>query len=276
MSGWNLVISGCGTSHGSPPWGWPEQWSEDPRDHRRRSGAIIRGPDDQVLLIDAGPDLMHQMRDPYRDWDGIHYPQRCITRCDAVLLTHEHADHTHGINELRHLNRLQHGDPIVIYGHATHLAQLRRRFDYCFPTEEEEAYYLSRPVLRTRSLSDGLTLELAGLPVTAFEQSHGPAGRTTGFRCGSMGYCTDVKVFPEVSFAYLQDLELLVLGMLREDEHETHMHLAEALMVVERVRPRRTVFVHMGPEMRYARWAGRLPPGVELAYDGMVLPFGDT
>src|SRR3954466_15505408 len=105
MPAWELIITGCGTSHGNPPWGLPGAWSEDPRDRRRRSGALLRGPRGQVLLIDAGPDLMYQLRDPDLTWDGVTYPTGSVVRCDGVLLTHDHADHVNGLNDLRHLNR---------------------------------------------------------------------------------------------------------------------------------------------------------------------------
>lgn len=269
---WRLVITGCGTSHGNPPWGIPELWSDDPRDHRRRSGAALLGPGGRVVLIDAGPDLLHQLRDPFRDWDGRRYPERCITRCDALLLTHDHADHTHGINELRHLNRLMGGAGIAIHGHASHLAELARMFPYCF-IDAEEAYRLATPALAAHELEDGRTVDLAGLPVTPFAMSHGPAGRVTGFRIGSLGYCTDCKELPREADRHLQDLDVLVLDMLRETPHPTHMGWDEARAVIDRLRPRRTVLVHMGFEVRYAEWEALLPGGVTMAVDGLELPF---
>jgi len=272
MSDWEIVITGCGTSHGNPPWGRPDLWSDDPRDLRRRSGAVLRGPGREVVLIDLGPDLLYQMRDPYRDWDGHSYPERCITRCDGVLLTHNHADHVHGINELRHLNRLMQGAGIVIHGHGPDLLDLHQMFPYCFAVQED-VYNLATPALSTQSLEDGITDWVAGLPVTSFPMSHGPAGRVSGYRIGNMAYCTDCKELPESADRYLHGLDLLVLDMLREAPHVTHMGREEALAVVERLQPRATVLVHMGHEVRYAEWVDRLPPGVELAYDGWASRF---
>ena len=125
---WQFTITGSGTSHGSPPWGVPEFWSNDPRDHRRRSGAMLRAADGRVILWDCGPDLAHQLTDPYKTWNRLDYPTDCVTRCDGLLLTHTHADHTHGINELRHLNRLMHGRSITMYGWDDHLTELEQNF----------------------------------------------------------------------------------------------------------------------------------------------------
>ena len=273
MDGWRIVITGCGTSHGSPPWGWRQLWSDDRHDHRRRSGAVILGPAGEVILLDMGPDLMHQMRDPYATWRGDSYPEHCITRCDGVLLTHDHADHSHGINDLRHLNRLQDGHQITIYGHRQHLDQVMQMFSYCFDAEPDAVYRSYKPSLATCSIEDFTPFTVAGQTVRSFPLEHGPAGRVSGFRVGSLAYCTDGKTIPQEALPMLTGLEVLVLGMLRERPHETHMHLAAALELVDHLRPRRTVFVHMGPEMRWADWQGRLPAGVELAFDGLEVGF---
>ena len=204
-SDWELLITGCGTSHGNPPWGYPQLWSEDPRDLRRRAGAVLTGSNGQVLLIDAGPDLQHQMRDPDRTWDGRSYPAKCIVRCDAVLLTHDHADHSHGFNDLRHLNRLMGGVSIRIFGAREHLDAVQTMFPFCFG-EPDKLYYLGSPALASVAMHDGTVTDVAGLPVVAFPMSHGPAGRTTGFRCGGMAWLTDLKVLPPEADAHLRDL----------------------------------------------------------------------
>jgi phosphoribosyl 1,2-cyclic phosphate phosphodiesterase len=268
---WELIITGCGTSHGNPPWGIPEQWSTDPRDFRRRSGGILRGPDGEVVLIDVGPDLGAQLRDPYRDWDGRSYPRRCITRCDAVLLTHDHADHCHGINELRHLNRLMDGAGIPIFGLAGHLEALRGMFGYCF--SGEGAYSQANPALFVVPVTPGQPAEIAGLSVTAITMSHGTAGVTAGFRFSDVAWLTDLKAIEPADLSLLAGLDLLVLDMLREKEHPTHLCLAEALALIEQLAPARTILTHMGHEVRHAEWAGRLPDGVVLAVDGMTAAF---
>ena len=269
---WELVVTGCGTSHGNPPWGIPAQWSDDPRDIRRRSGAQLRGPAGQVVLIDVGPDLGDQLRDPYRDWDRRSYPARCVTRCDAVLLTHDHADHCHGINELRHLNRLMGGARLPMYGLAAHLASVRHMFGYCF-SDPAEAYQLANPALEAVPLGPYVPASIAGLEVTCFPMSHGTAGITAGFRLGTAAYLTDLKALPPAAEALLGGLELLVLDMLREEPHPTHLCWAEAEALWARLRPRRTILTHMGHEVRYREWEGRLPPGMVMAVDGMTATF---
>ncbi len=266
-STWRFVLTGCGTSHGNPLWGLESWWSTDPKDRRRRSGAALLGPLDEVVLFDAGPDLAHQCTDPLRTWDGRSYPADCLVRCDAVLLSHCHADHCHGLNDLRHLNRLMAGASIPIYGNGSHLDELRQMFPYCFGAYEE-AYRHARPALELVPVEDGRQVTVADLPVTAVAMSHGPGGRTTGWRCGSLGYLTDLKELPTEAEAVLAGLDLLVLSMLREKPHPTHLSWDEAQAVIARLKPRRTVLTHMAPEVRWADWQARLPEGVAMGWDG--------
>ena len=272
MKVWEIIITGCGTSHGNPPWGYPALWSDDLRDRRRRSGGILRGPRGQVVLIDVGPDLVWQLRDPFVRWDGRSYPQDSVVSCDAVLLTHDHADHCNGINDLRHLNRLMKGRSIPMYGHPEHLSVVEASFPYCFGNREE-AYALGSPAIIGMPMVSGATSSIAGLEVTAVRMSHGPAGHTTGFRCGGLGYLTDLKQLPDESAERLLHLDLLVLDMLREEPHPTHLCWAEAQEIIARLAPRRTVLTHMGHEIRYRDWEHRLPAGVTMAVDGLRCPF---
>jgi phosphoribosyl 1,2-cyclic phosphate phosphodiesterase len=273
MAQWRLVITGCGTSHLNPPWGRPDLWSDDPKDQRRRSGAILLGPDEEVLLIDTGPDLAHQLRDPWKDWDGHSYPERCITRCDGVLSTHDHADHSHGTNDLRHLNRLMGGSGISIYGNQVHLDELCRMFPYCFG-DPDNLYTLGSPALQTVALDDGVATAIAGLPVTALPVGHGPAGRVTCYKLGSQAaYVTDCKTMPEETRAHLRGLDLLIVNMLHEPEHSTHMNWVECSALIEDLQPRRAVLTHMGYSVRWAEWSRRLPEGIVMAYDGYECTF---
>lgn len=269
---WELIITGCGTSHGNPPWGIPELWSTDPRDHRRRSGAILRGPAGEVVLIDAGPDLMHQLRDPYKTWNGRDYPENCITRCDAVLITHTHADHSHGLNELRHLNRLMAMCGIQIFGHGPHLSELVSMFGYCFRAPHA-AYQMGSPSLEAVPVADEELFPCAGLSVLPLAASHGPAGRVTAYRIGGLAYLTDIKDLPLSADRFLHHLDLLVLNMLHEALHPTHCNWDEAQAIIARLKPRRCVLTHMGHTVHYQDWEERLPAGVDMAYDGWRASF---
>jgi phosphoribosyl 1,2-cyclic phosphate phosphodiesterase len=268
---WTFVITGCGTSHGNPPWGRRDMWSDDPRDQRRRSGALLKGPAGQVILFDVGPDLAHQLRDPRVRWDGRSFPEDGIERADAVLLTHDHADHSHGINDLRHVNRLmRHAGcttSIPIMGWPGHLTALRSMFPFCFGVGEE-FYQLAAPALTCRELVDDVTVHVAGAQVTPFAMSHGSAGRTTGFRVGDLAYLTDLKVLPLEADRLLQGLDLLVLDLLRDEPHVTHLCWAEGMAIIERLKPRRTVLIHMGHEVRWSAWESRFGPTLTMAVDG--------
>ena len=275
MSGeenWNLVITGCGTSHGNPAWGYPEHWSTDPKDNRRRAGGLIQGPDGQVILIDCGPDFMHQMRNPWCDWDGLSYPTRCITRCDGLLLTHAHADHSHGLNDLRHLNRLM-GKDITVYGLEAHLNELRETFSYSFGATN--AYYsVGNPLLRSHPLPEGEAIEVAGLEVTPWLVDHGPAGMIYAYKLGkNVGYITDAKRVPAPTRDAMRHLDLLVVNMLQEKEHVTHMNWQECRELLDDLQPKRAVLTHMGYSVRWADWQERLPDHVDMAYDGWEASF---
>lgn len=268
---WKLVITGCGTSHGNPPWGYPEYWSDDPRDHRRRSGAMVLGPDGQCFLIDTSPDLMHALRNPYKHEPSYRYPQDAVERCDAVFMTHDHADHCHGLNDLRHLNRLMKAE-IPVYGNKQHIDEIHRMFPYCF-ADADALYNKGSPALRRMPLEDNVCTQIHGLPVTVVEMNHGPAGRVSGYRFANLAYLTDLKVLPTKAEAYLQNLDVLVMNMLREEEHPTHQNWQEAQALIERLQPRKTILTHMGYEVHYQPWQQKLPSGVEMAYDGMTVYF---
>ncbi len=270
--GWQLVITGTGTSHGNPPWGLPDFWSEDPRDLRRRSGAVLLGPQGRTVLIDAGPDLAHQCRDPFRSWDGRSYPADALVRCDAVLLTHDHADHTHGLNDLRHLNRLMDGTPIPIFAAEEHLREVRRMFPYCFGAADD-LYLHGNPALVSRPVEIGQAFAVAGLEMEAVGYEHGPGCRATGWLVdGRFAYCTDCKTMPAETRDRLRGIDLLVMTMLQEQPHPTHCNWEEARDLVADLSPRRTVFTHVGYTVRQREWDARLPAGMELAYDGLRIP----
>jgi phosphoribosyl 1,2-cyclic phosphate phosphodiesterase len=208
------------------------------------------------LLVDTSPDLREQLLN-------------CgIPRVESVLYTHAHADHIAGIDDVRILNRIV-GRPLQAFANQRTLDEITRRFAYAFAPWTGPGFY--RPVLAGHRVEPGDTIETAGLTVRLFAQSHGRV-ETLGLRIGAFAYSTDVVALDEAAFAALEGIDTwLVDCFLRKEAHWTHAHLAQVLDWVARVRPRRTVLTHMGPEMDWAWMQDNLPDGVEPGYDGLVL-----
>jgi len=256
-----VTMLGCGGSGGVPLIGGPEgrgDWGScdpaEPRNRRSRSSALVehRG---RRLLIDAGPDFRAQAL-------------ACgIGGLDAVAITHTHADHIMGLDELRIANRIR-GAPIDLFASYQTLAELRTRFDYAFRPATPPAFY--RPALVPRPVTPGEVVTIAGMPVQVLRQDH-KVMETLGFRIGGFAYCTDVVAFPEESFAALTGLDTWVVGCVQRREHAVHAHLDLVLDWVARLRPRRTVLTHMSIGMDWAWLEANLPAGVEPGFDGMVL-----
>jgi phosphoribosyl 1,2-cyclic phosphate phosphodiesterase len=205
------------------------------------------------ILIDASADLRQQAL------------AAGIERVDAVLFTHAHADHIYGLDDLRVFNFRQ-GEPIPCFGPAEALAAIRRAFSYVFDGSEPEGG--GKPQLALVPVR--APFEAAGLPVTPVPVWHGSL-EVFGYRIGGLGYVTDCKRIPEASLALLEGVEVLVLNALRYRPHPTHLSIAEALAIAERLGPRRTVFTHITHDVDHATPEVALPDGVELGYDGLVL-----
>ncbi|MBI3622411.1 MAG: MBL fold metallo-hydrolase [Nitrospirae bacterium] len=204
------------------------------------------------LLIDTSTDLRLQAM------------THGVDRVDAVLYTHAHADHVHGIDELRSFNWLQQG-PIPCYGNRATIAQLKARFGYVFSNGAGPGY---KPQLIPHEL-DGAR-EIGGVLVEPIDIVHGE-DRIYGYRIGAMAYVTDCSAIPDASRARLRGLDLLIVSAIRYDAHPTHFTLAQALAAVEDLKPRRAVLTHLSHVFDYETVNRELPAGVELAYDGMVL-----
>ena len=254
-----VTVLGCGASWGVPALGpdWGRCDPTDPRNRRRRCSLLIESRG-EVLLIDTAPDLREQLLDAG------------VSRIDAVLLTHAHADHLHGVDDLRMVNRLS-GQPIPLYTSAETLAEVGRRFAYTLlpPVPGRPLY---RPALTGHAI-DG-EFVAAGLPVAAFVQDHGH-GVTLGFRIGPVGYSTDVTRLDDAAFAALSGVELWIVDCMRRAPHPTHSHLAKTLNWIERVRPRRALLTHMDQSLDYREVMAELPAGVEPAYDGLTIELPD-
>ncbi|HKS89513.1 MAG TPA: MBL fold metallo-hydrolase [Stellaceae bacterium] len=253
------TLLGCGASWGVPAIGpdWGRCDSSDPRNRRRR-GSLLVESGGATLLIDTSPDLREQMLDAG------------AAHIDAVLLTHAHADHLHGIDDLRIVNKLT-GKPISLYATAATLAEVERRFGYVVqPAVPGRPLY--RPALIPQPI-DG-PFAAAGIRVVPFAQDHGYS-TTMGFRIGGLAYSTDATELDEAAFAALAGVELWFVDCLRREPHPTHSHLAKTLAWIARVAPRRAVLVHMDQSLDYRELMAELPPGVEPGRDGLAIELPD-
>ncbi len=246
-----VTILGCGTSGGVPRIGgqWGHCDPEEPRNRRRRVSIYVEAADAKVL-VDTSPDLREQCLD-----NGV-------KRVDAVLYTHDHADHVHGIDDLRGFFQLQQRR-IPVHASRASLKVIARRFDYIF--QPMHGY----PAICEANEIDG-PFRVGGLDVVPFEQEHGGIS-SLGFRFGPVAYSTDVKALPEASFAALEGVEVWIVDALRPEPHPTHAHLDLTLSWIARVKPRRAILTHMTSEMDYGTLRRSLPQGVEPAYDGLVV-----
>lgn len=252
-----LVFLGSGTSHGVPVIGCPCSvcTSTDPRDRRTRCSAVL-GLSGGNLLIDSSPEMRIQL---LREGIGL---------IDAVLYTHEHSDHLLGLDDLRIFPEYL-GHDLPIFCSAATEARIRRVFDYAFDPETRNYPAGGIPRLAFHRVGDA-PFEVLGSPVVPIPLRHGRY-EATGYRFGDLAYITDANGIPPESEAKLQGLDVLVLDCLRHRPHATHFCLEESLAVVERLRPRRTLFTHMSHDLPHAATSAELPPGVELAYDGLTV-----
>jgi phosphoribosyl 1,2-cyclic phosphate phosphodiesterase len=247
-----ITILGSGTSSGVPMIGCscPVCSSPDPMNHRTRASVSVH-LDAGTILIDTATDLRQQAL----RWG--------LTRVDAVLFTHAHADHIHGIDELRSFNMTSLRE-IPCYGPPEAVSRLRAYFDYIFREDQTESL---RPFLTLQDLTS--PTELCGVRVVPVPLLHGDQA-ALGYRLGDFAYLTDASRIPEGSWDLLPDLRLLVLDALRPHRHPTHFSIPEALEVIERLKPRRAVLTHLSHHVDHQLVNKKLPIGVELAYDGQT------
>jgi phosphoribosyl 1,2-cyclic phosphate phosphodiesterase len=258
VSGVRLTFLGTGTSFGVPQVGCAcgVCRSPDPRDRRTRTGALV-DVGDVTLLIDTPPELRLQLVTAGRG------------HVDAVLYTHEHADHINGIDDLRAFSVKQRRS-LPIYGPAETLAQVRRSFAYIFDDAVAPFAGTSKPTLTPHDLEPGRHVAVAGVPVLPLSFRHGHA-RVYGYRIGDLAYLTDVKEVPAPERSQLGGLEVLVLNALWWRPHPTHLSIGEAVATAQALGAKRTYLTHLSHETGHAELAGRLPAGIEPAYDGLVV-----
>ncbi|MDB5328756.1 MAG: phnP [Phycisphaerales bacterium] len=252
MNGVDLLFLGTGTSAGVPMIGChcPVCSSIDPHDKRTRCSVVI-GYGGKKILVDTTPELRLQCVANRVDW------------IDAVVLTHAHADHIMGLDDVRRFNAIRQG-PLDIWADRVTHETLSAPFGYAFnaPNKADKVF---RPHLIRRFI-DG-PFEIEGQTWTPIPMIHGKMD-VLGFRVGNLAYCTDVSTMPEASFGLLENLDVLVLDALAWHEHPTHFSIDQALAVVERLKPRQTLFTHIAHGLAHAETNARLPHNVKLAYDG--------
>jgi phosphoribosyl 1,2-cyclic phosphate phosphodiesterase len=256
-----FTILGCGSSMGVPRvgLGWGDCDPANPKNRRRRCSLLVEkfGPQGITrILIDTTPDLREQLLDAKVD------------RLDGVLFTHEHADHTHGIDDLRPLfihNKRQ----VDVWADEPTSASLRARFGYCFETPANSNY---PPIAREHRLHPGrsLTVEGQGGPIDVLPvlQDHGEIA-SIGFRFGNVAYSTDLKRLPPASEDALAGLDVWIVDALRRPPHPSHFNLEEALDWIGRVKPKRAILTDMHSDLDYEFLRSTLPPHIEPAFDGI-------
>ena len=248
-----LTILGCGTSFGVPRVGndWGECDPAEPRNRRRRVSILVEH-DGTRILVDTGPDLREQLLDAG------------VAALDAVVWTHDHADHCHGIDDLRQVFHAR-GSPVPGYAREETLATLARRFDYVF---EGKGGYPA--IVEAKLLPDAI--ELGPIRLRVVDQPHG-AITSAGLRFEaagrSIGYSTDCNELTDEMAALFEGVDLWVVDSLRRRPHPTHPHLAQTLEWVERIRPGRAILTHMDNSMDFRTLLGELPAGVEPGHDGL-------
>jgi phosphoribosyl 1,2-cyclic phosphate phosphodiesterase len=258
-----VTVLGCGSSPGVPRIGddWGACDPNEPRNRRTRCSILIeriQGEQITRVLVDTGPDIRSQLLAA-----GVNF-------VDGVIYTHSHADHAHGIDDLRAFWQTTKRLVDVYADQPTH-ERLIQAFGYCFETAPGSFY---PPILKHHPISAGreLTIEGAGGPLSLmpFRQTHGDID-TLGLRVGDFAYSCDVSDLPAATVPLLNGLDAWIVDALRHHPHPSHFSVSEALAWIDRIKPGRAILTHMHIDLDYKALKRELPAGVEPAYDGMVL-----
>lgn len=258
-----LTVLGCGSSPGTPriTGDWGNCDPHNPKNRRLRAALLVErvaaGGTTRVV-IDTGPDFREQML------------LAKVPRLDAVVYTHPHADHIHGIDDLRGFV-LEQKHRIAVHADEPTLSRLIEAFGYCFATPQGSSY---PPIVVPHVIDHGRTVVIEGeggpLAFEPLPQVHGDIV-SLGFRIGDAAYCPDVSAFPESTLARMGALELLILDALQYKPHPSHLSLDQALGVIERLKPRRALLTHMHVPLDYETVRRKTPENVEPAHDGLVV-----
>jgi len=257
-----FTILGCGSSMGVPrvALGWGNCDPNNPKNRRRRCALLVTRTNaaggKTRVLVDCSPDLRNQLLDAAVDW------------IDGVVITHEHADHTHGIDDLRPLFVHKRRQVDIWQDEPTSRA-MHARFGYCFMTPPGSEY---PPILHEHRLVPGqsVTIDGQGGPIEVLPvlQNHGDIP-SLGFRFGNVAYSADIKKLPEESLAFMTGLHVWIVDALRRPPHPSHFNLDEALAWIARVSPKRAILTNLHTDMDYDTLRAELPPNVEPGFDGM-------
>ncbi len=249
-----LTMLGVGSSAGTPVVGCSCNTctSNDVRNKRTRCSSLITLVSGENILIDTGPDLRNQAL------------RENINRVDAVLYTHTHADHLHGIDDLRAFCVLQR-QQIPLYAKADAVTHISQKFGY---TLREPSNFWEMPVLRIESID--APFKLFNTSITPIPVMHGKS-HIFGYRVSNIAYLTDVSEIPESSFALLENLDIVLIDCLREVTHPTHINIEQSLAYIGRIKAKQSYMIHMTHELEYVSLANKLPKDVFVGYDGLKL-----
>lgn len=256
-----ITVLGCGSSGGTPlvgATGWGACDPSEPKNRRRRPSILVE-KGETVLLVDTSPDLREQLIDAR------------VLSLDAVLYTHAHADHVHGLDDIRSFNYHRQG-AIDAWGSVQALEILQERFAYAFEPYPSPRPRFFRPCL-TPQVIEG-PFAVGDIDIIPFEQVHGSMP-SLGFRFGDFAYSTDAHSLDERAFKVLEGVKYWVVDCLSETPHPTHSHLSQTLEWIERVGPERAWLTHLSHTMDYATLAAKCPPGVAPSHDGLVIDVPD-
>jgi phosphoribosyl 1,2-cyclic phosphate phosphodiesterase len=254
-----LTFLGTGTSFGVPQLGCgcAVCKSPDPRDRRTRVGAVVELDSGTRILIDTPPELRMQLI------------AAGISDVDAVLFTHDHADHTHGIDDLRAIT-VRRAAPLTVYGSAETIEALTAKFGYIFDQNIKARPGSSKPEGEARVVTPGKAFRIADADVMPISVPHGPT-TVLAYRIGPIGYVTDAKMLPDTAIEALKGIKVLVLNALFRTEHPSHLSIPEAVDVARIIGAERTLLTHLTHRTAHADLEAELPRGVAPAFDGLTL-----